>query len=125
MGAQENAMHALPGTPSFPLASNAGATRSLAFRRRSPGALDPLQADSLGDACDLDIEMGALLRFKSMMALDGETVQVARMCYDTDYAHERIAQAHASGRDPLQRLALELFQAYHRRSAFGRPASSF
>jgi hypothetical protein len=68
--------------------------------------------------------MGALLRFKSLMALDGETVQVARMCYDTDYAHDRIAQAHASGHDPLQRLALELFQAYHRRSELGRPRHS-
>ena len=69
----------------------------------------------------LEIGMGALLRFKSMMALDGQTVQVARMCYDRDYAYERIACAHGSASDPLRRLALELFQTFHRRSE----ASSF
>ena len=64
----------------------------------------------------LEIGMGALLRFKSMMALDGQTVQVARMCYDSDYACERIACAHGSASDPLRRLALELFQTVHRRA---------
>jgi hypothetical protein len=62
-----------------------------------------------------DLGMGALLRFKSMMAMDGQNVHVARMCYDRHYAYERIASAHASARDPLRRLALELFQAYLRR----------
>jgi len=61
------------------------------------------------------LDMGALLRFKSLMALDAEPVSLARMCYDRLYAYERIAAAHASGRDPLKRLALELFQIYHRR----------
>ena len=63
----------------------------------------------------LEIGMGALLHFKSMMALDGQTVQVARMCYDRHYAYERIACAHGSSSDPLRRLALELFQTFHRR----------
>ncbi len=67
----------------------------------------PLVADDLG--------MGALLRFKGLMAQDGQAVHVARMCYDRLYAYDRIAQAHASASDPLRRLALELFQAYHRR----------
>jgi hypothetical protein len=66
-------------------------------------------------AAPADIEMGALLRFKSHMALQGQPVQVARMCFDRLYAYERIASAHATGADPLQRMALELFQAYHRR----------
>jgi hypothetical protein len=71
----------------------------------------PLVADDLG--------MGALLRFRSMMALEGQTVQVARMCFDRLYAYDRIALAHASASDPLRRLALELFQAYHRRDEMG------
>jgi len=62
-----------------------------------------------------DVGMGALLRFKSLMAIEGQTVHVARMCYDRQYAFERIANAHTSAFDPLRRVALELFQAYHRR----------
>jgi hypothetical protein len=64
---------------------------------------------------------GALLRFKSLMATDGQPVQLARLCHDTIYAYERIAAAHASGNEDLRRLALELFQIYHRRAA-GLPA---
>lgn len=60
-----------------------------------------------------DLDMGALLRFKSLMAQERQPVQVARMCFDRDYAYERIATAHASAHDPLRRLALELFQTYH------------
>jgi len=62
-----------------------------------------------------DVGMGTLLRFKSLMAIEGQTVHVARMCYDRQYAFERIANAHTSAFDPLRRVALELFQAYHRR----------
>ena len=70
-----------------------------------------MQADELG--------VGALLRFKSMMAVEGQTVHLARLCYDKLYAYERIAAAHASSDDNLRRLALELFQIYHRREAAG------
>ena len=73
-----------------------------------------MQADELG--------VGALLRFKSMMAVEGQTVHLARLCYDKLYAYERIAAAHASDNDSLRRLALELFQIYHRRSQAGLPA---
>ncbi|HSI47297.1 MAG TPA: hypothetical protein VLA61_03435 [Ideonella sp.] len=62
-----------------------------------------------------DVGMGTLLRFKSLMAIEGQTVHVARMCYDRQYAFERIANAHTSAFDPLRRVALALFQAYHRR----------
>ena len=62
-----------------------------------------------------DLDMGALLHFKSLMAQERQPVQVARMCFDRDYAYERIATAHASAHDPLRRLALELFQTYHAR----------
>ena len=60
-------------------------------------------------------DLGPLLRFKSLMAADGQPVQLARMCYDRLYAYDRIACAHTSANDPLRRLALELFQTYHRR----------
>ena len=68
-------------------------------------------------------DMGALLKFRSQMALHGQPVQVARMCFDRRYAFERIAQAHACGEDRLRRLALELFQAYHRREESGPQAN--
>ena len=73
-----------------------------------------MNADELG--------IGALLRFKSMMAAEGETVHLARLCYDKLYAYERIAVAHASSDDGLRCLALELFQIYHRRQSSGLPA---
>lgn len=62
-----------------------------------------------------EISLADLSRFKGLMAAEGQTVHVARMCYDRPYAFERIAQAHASAHDPLRRQALTLFQAYHRR----------
>jgi hypothetical protein len=73
-----------------------------------------MQADELG--------VGALLRFKSMMALEGQSVHLARLCYDKLYAYERIAAAHASRDEGLRRLALELFQIYHRRASSGLPS---
>jgi hypothetical protein len=73
-----------------------------------------MQAEEMG--------VGALLRFKSMMAVEGQTVHLARLCYDKLYAYERIAAAHASSDENLRRLALELFQIYHRRAAAGLPA---
>ena len=69
-----------------------------------------------------ELGVGALLRFKSMMALEGQTVHLARLCYDKLYAYERIAAAHTSGDENLRRLALELFQIYHRRATAGLPA---
>jgi len=69
-----------------------------------------------------ELGVGALLRFKSMMALEGQTVHLARLCYDKLYAYERIAAAHASGDEKLRRLALELFQIYHRRQNAGLPS---
>lgn len=72
------------------------------------------QADVVPVAAEA-IDMGALLRFKSLMAACGLPVQLPRMCFDRLYAFQCIAQAHAGGSDPLRRLALELFQAYHRR----------
>jgi hypothetical protein len=73
-----------------------------------------MQADELG--------VGVLLRCKSGMAVDGQAVHLARLCYDKLYAYERIAAAHASNDENLRRLALELFQIYHRRESAGKPA---
>jgi hypothetical protein len=67
------------------------------------------QAEELG--------IGALLRFKSLMAAEAQHVHLARLCYDRLYAYERFAAAHASASDDLRRLALELFQIHHRRAA--------
>jgi hypothetical protein len=69
-----------------------------------------------------ELGIGALLRFKSMMAAEGQTVHLARLCYDKLYAYERIAAAHASSDQALRHLALELFQIYHRRQSAGLPA---
>jgi hypothetical protein len=83
----------------------------------APVAQDTEQLDEaeLSRPVVADVGMGTLLRFKSLMAMEGQTVHVARMCYDRQYAFERIANAHTSAFDPLRRVALELFQAYHRR----------
>ena len=86
---------------------------------RQPRAASPLPGATAAQAEELGI--GALLRFKSLMAADGQHVHLARLCYDKLYAYERIAAAHASSSEDLRRLALELFQIYHRRSA-GLPA---
>ncbi|TDM09470.1 MAG: hypothetical protein C4K60_09460 [Ideonella sp. MAG2] len=87
-------------------------------QRRPPpaGGLQAFVADELG--------MGALLRFRSLMVQQGQTVQVARMCFDKIYAYERIASAHATESEPLRRLALELFQAYHRRDEMRQTLAS-
>lgn len=69
-----------------------------------------------------ELAIGALLRFKSLMAAEGQTVHLARLCYDKLYAYERIAAAHASSDEDLRRLALELFQIYHRRASAGIPS---
>ncbi|MBT9597651.1 MAG: hypothetical protein IV094_16840 [Vitreoscilla sp.] len=60
----------------------------------------------------------ALGRFRDLMASQGQSVQVARMCFDRLYAFERIAAAHATNHGPLRELALHLFQACH----YGDPA---
>jgi len=64
-----------------------------------------------------DLPSGALLRLKSLMAGEGLPCDLARLCDDRHYAYERIAAAHATANEPLRRLALELFQIYHRRAA--------
>lgn len=60
------------------------------------------------------VSMADLLRFQALMAAEGQSVHLARMCYDKPYAFEQVANGHASASDLLRRLALLLFQAYHR-----------
>jgi hypothetical protein len=57
-------------------------------------------------------DLTALGRFRSKMALLDMPVNVARMMYDRPYAFERIALAHSSADESLQRLALQLFAQY-------------
>ncbi len=57
--------------------------------------------------------------FKALMSREGLPVQLSRMLYDRLYAYECIAQAHATGNEPLRRMALQLFQVYQ---AGDRPA---
>ena len=60
------------------------------------------------------VTLREVLLFQTLMAAEGHTVHVARMCYDRPYAFECIAAGHASDSDPLHRLSLLLFQAYER-----------
>ncbi len=76
---------------------------------RAPRRLLPRRAVVAPEASTAE-----LLRFQGLMAGEGHAVQVGRMCYDRPYAFDCIALAHASASDPLRRLALALFRAYHR-----------
>ena len=87
---------------------------------RTPGPLRALAGLGLAEAEETGT--GALLRFRSMMAAEGQHVHLTRLCYDRLYAYERIAVAHASGHEELRRLALELFQICHQRPGAGMPA---
>ena len=57
-------------------------------------------------------DLRALGRFRNKMAQQALSVNVARMMYDRPYAFDRIALAHSSADESLQRLALQLFAHY-------------
>ena len=57
-------------------------------------------------------DLQALGRFRSKMAEQALPVNVARMMFDRPYAFDRIAAAHSSDNESLQRLALQLFAQY-------------
>ena len=83
-----------------------------------PMEVAPIAAPALNTGTLVpDLDLGSLLRFRDGMGRIGQSVQMARMCFDPLYAHERLAVAHATGPDPLRRLAMELFQAYHHRDS--------
>lgn len=62
-------------------------------------------------------DLKALGRFRSKMAQQALSVNVARMMYDKPYAFDRIALAHSSADASLQRLALQLFAHYSKDDA--------
>jgi len=57
-------------------------------------------------------DLKALGRFRTKMAEQAQPVNVARMMFDRSYAFDRIALAHSSADESLQRLALRLFAQY-------------
>jgi hypothetical protein len=67
----------------------------------------------LAQAMPLLVDLRTLADFKRHMAREGWPVQVARMIFDRVYAHERLAFAHTSANEALQRLALDLFRRMH------------
>jgi hypothetical protein len=60
------------------------------------------------------LPLPSLFRFCRLMQREGNPVDFERMCLDTRYAFERLAQAHASACEPLRRMALDLFSTYDR-----------
>lgn len=73
----------------------------------------PLPRVDLAQAMPLLVDLRTLADFKRHMAREGWPVQVARMIFDRVYAHERLAFAHTSANEALQRIALELFRRMH------------
>lgn len=61
-----------------------------------------------------EVPVFLLARFRRLMALEGWIVDLPRMCVDTAYAHERIAQAHGSAIVRLRQAAFDLFAAFDR-----------
>lgn len=72
----------------------------------------PLSGDGLNRPAPLVEDLQALSRFRSKMSEHEMPVNVARMMFDRDYAFERIALAHSSADESLQRMALALFALY-------------
>ena len=58
-----------------------------------------------------------LRRFVRAMAAEGLALQSARLGYDSCYAYDAFARAHASDYGALREMALELFAAFERRAA--------
>jgi hypothetical protein len=58
------------------------------------------------------VSLITLARFRRLMAYEGWTVDLSRMCCDRLYAYERIAQAHTSAQPRLREAALGLFAVY-------------
>ncbi|HSV69114.1 MAG TPA: hypothetical protein VLI72_03295 [Methylibium sp.] len=73
----------------------------------------PTARVDLAQAMPLVVDLRTLADFKRHIAREGWPVQVARMIFDRVYAHERLAFAHSSANEALQRIALELFRRMH------------
>ena len=61
-----------------------------------------------------DVTVLVLARLRQLMAVEGCTLDLPRICVDRLYAFERIAIAHTSANPQLRELALALFSAYQR-----------
>jgi hypothetical protein len=59
-----------------------------------------------------EVPVFLLARFRRLMALEGWIVDLPRMCVDSVYAYERIAQAHTSAITRLRLAAIDLFAAF-------------
>lgn len=70
-------------------------------------------------AAPMRVDLWTLSRFKQLMALEGWPVQAARMIFERNYAHERLAFAHTSASGELRHLSLELFRALHADDGLG------
>lgn len=56
----------------------------------------------------------AMAHFRRLMAHEGHSVDLARMCVDRQYAYDCLAQAHSSAEAGLRSAALALFATYDR-----------
>ena len=74
---------------------------------------------ALARAGMLEVPVFLLARFRRLMALEGRIVDLPRMCVDTVYAHERIAQANTSAIVRLQQVAVDLFAVFDQRPLAG------
>ena len=81
-------------------------TSFAAFDMSTPPSPEPARPVALIE------DLKTLGRFRAKMAEQAQTVNVARMMFDRPYAFERIALAHSSADESLQRLALQLFAQY-------------
>lgn len=65
----------------------------------------------------VQVSRSTLRRFVRAMAAEGLALQSARLGYDSCYAYDAFARAHASNYAVLRDMALELFAAFERRAA--------
>ena len=62
--------------------------------------------------------LSRLARFRRLMADDGWSVDLGRMCLDRRYALDLLATAHSSASDTLRELAVTLFADYEQTPAW-------
>jgi hypothetical protein len=77
-----------------------------------PFELSPAVQHAAGRPVALIEDLKALGRFRAKMGEQALAVNVARMMFDRPYAFDRIALAHSTADEGLQRLALQLFALY-------------
>lgn len=63
----------------------------------------------------------AMASFRRLMAYEGRSVDLARMCIDRQYAFVCLAEAHSSSSERLRKVALALFASYDRNAGAAPP----